>query len=352
MLYRLRPGNLSAICAALGEISGTRRHGQDGLARDPKYDVVTRFPGVAQNSFLATQGAGRLMGRSGLVRIAIALLLLSSATAAEGAQAATEQGAIVIRLEPYLRTQEVVHAVVGGQWGTFLFDTGQGISSFSPEFAHGIGCKPWGRITGFRMSGERVDAQHCDNITFELDGVSLHAPAVGVLDVMKFMGPNLPHLDGALGLDLFAGHIITIVPRKSVTLETPASLAKRISHARELPVRIVRDVEGIALAVDGAVQTPDGFAWMELDSGNGGSLAVADHIAGLLGLRSDMKTAEDAQFTLANGIVVKGPTTTRDLIMDGNIGAQFLSNYVLTLDLKNARAWLSPVSTDGADSPH
>jgi Aspartyl protease len=287
-----------------------------------------------------------------LLRIAVGLLLLSSATGAEGARAAIEQGAVVIHLEPYLRAQAVVHAVVAGQSGTFLFDTGEGVSSFSPEFAHNIGCKPWGQITGFRMSGERVDSQHCDNITFELDGVSLQAPVVGILDIMKFMGPDVPHVDGALGLDLFAGQIITITPRKSIILETPASLARRIAHARKLPIRIVRDVEGIALAVDGAVQTPDGLAWMELDSGNGGSLVVADHIARFLGLKSGMETAEEAQFILANGIVVKGPTRTRDLIMDGNIGAQFLNNYVLTLDLKHPRAWLSPMPAEGADSAH
>jgi hypothetical protein len=28
--------------------------------------------------------------------------------------------------------------------------------------------------------------------------------------------------------------------------------------------------------------------------------------------------------------------------MDGNIGAQFLNNWILTLDLEHGRAWLSP----------
>ena len=109
---------------------------------------------------------------------------------------------------------------------------------------------------------------------------------------------------------------------------------------------MVRDAEGIALAVDGAVRTPEGLAWMELDSGNGGSLVLANHIAPLLGLRPDMATPELAHFELVNGIAVEGTTRTRDLIMDGNIGAQFLNNWILTLDLEHGRAWLSPLPKD------
>jgi hypothetical protein len=69
---------------------------------------------------------------------------------------------------------------------------------------------------------------------------------------------------------------------------------------------------------------------------------VANHIAPLIGLRADMETPEQARFELANGIAVEGTTRTRDLIMDGNIGAQFLNNWILTVDLEHGRAWLSP----------
>jgi hypothetical protein len=246
-----------------------------------------------------------------------------------------------IPLEPYLRAQAVVHATVNGQSGTFMFDTGEGVTSFSPAFAQKIGCRPWGRISGFRMSGERLDNKHCDDITFELSGQSLHAPVVSVLDIMTFLGPDVPHVDGAVGLDIFAGRTISIVPRKSIIVESPASLAARVANAHELPIRIVRDVEGIALSVDGAVRTPDGLAWMELDTGNGGSMVVANHIAPLIGLKADVSTPEPAHFNLTNGLAVEGMARTRDLIMDGNIGAQFLNNWILTLDLQQGRAWLS-----------
>jgi len=259
-------------------------------------------------------------------------------------QPARPEPVIVIPLEPYLTAQTVVHAVVNGQSGTFLFDTGQGVSVFSPAFAARVGCHPWGRISGFRMTGERLDSPHCDDIPFELAGQKLAAPVVGILDVMKFIGPDAPAVDGALGLDLFAHRLITIVPRRQIVLESPASLFQRIRNGRELPIRVVRDVEGIALCVDGAVRTPEGVAWMELDNGNGGSLVVANHIAPLLGLATDISTPQPGRFELANGMAVEGTLRTRDLIMDGNISAQFLNRWTLTLDLERGRAWLGPLA--------
>jgi len=226
----------------------------------------------------------------------------------------------VISLEPFLRAQATVHAIVAGVDG---------------------------QVSGFRMSGERLDNPHCDNLVFEIGTERLKAPAVTTVDIMKLMGPGVPAIDGAIGLDLFAGKQITIVPRKQIIVESPQSFAARITTARENPIRIVRDVEGLALSVDGAVETPLGFAWMELDSGNGGSLVVANHIAPLLGFKTDGSTPEPMRFRLANGIVVDGMGRTRDLIMDGNLGAQFLNQWNLTLDLKAGRAWLSPAPGSG-----
>jgi len=253
----------------------------------------------------------------------------------------------VISLEPFLRAQATVHAIVAGVDGTFMFDTGEGLTTISPAFADKIGCRPWGQVSGFRMSGERLDNPHCDNLVFEIGTERLKAPAVTTVDIMKLMGPGVPAIDGAIGLDLFAGKQITIVPRKQIIVESPQSFAARITTARENPIRIVRDVEGLALRVDGAVETPLGFAWMELDSGNGGSLVVANHIAPLLGFKTDGSTPEPMRFRLANGIVVDGMGRTRDLIMDGNLGAQFLNQWNLTLDLKAGRAWLSPAPGSG-----
>jgi hypothetical protein len=83
---------------------------------------------------------------------------------------------------------------------------------------------------------------------------------------------------------------------------------------------------------------------MELDSGNCGSLVVANHVAPLLGFAADVSTPFEGSFELADGIRVAGTIRTRDLAMDGNIGAQFLNRWILTLDLARGRAWIAPLA--------
>ena len=270
--------------------------------------------------------------------IALAPLVLALAAASAASAPA------VLPLRPYLARQATINVAIGGRTGTFLFDTGEGTTAIGPEFARSIGCRPWGRITGYRMSGEALGAAHCDGLAMDVSGRRFAVPTAIVFDIGALIGSGVPHVDGAVGLDAFAGETITIVPRACIIVENAASLAARIPHATALPVRIVRDAEGTALSVDGAVPTPDGTAWMELDTGNGGSNVVANVIAPLLGLAPNIATAVDGTFALANGIAVRGPLRTRDLILDGDIGARFLNDWTLTLDLANGRAWMAPAT--------
>ena len=214
----------------------------------------------------------------------------------------------------------------------------------SPELAQTIGCKPWGQITGIRMRGDRIDSPHCDNITFEMGGQQMAAPSAIVFDIMKFFPPDQPRLDGSIGLDLFAGGKITFeYSQKSIIVESAGSFATRIAHATEIPIRMVRDAEGLALTVDVGVPTPDGTAWMELDSGGGSSFIIANHIAPLLKLDSVSKAKQQVSFVLAGKIPVIAPARTMShMIMDGNINVPFLEKWDVTLDLAAGRAWVTP----------
>ena len=66
-----------------------------------------------------------------------------------------------------------------------------------------------GRITGFRMTGGRRDIPRCDNLQLKTAGESLTTPIAGVFDIMSPLPADVPHLDGSLGLDIFAGWAIT-----------------------------------------------------------------------------------------------------------------------------------------------
>lgn len=251
----------------------------------------------------------------------------------------------VFHLEPhpggtYMMT---LRANVRGHEGNFMFDTGGGISYISPAFAQTIGCKPWGQLSGFVLTGQRLDMQRCDDLTFEIDRQQFKAPIAGVFDLMKFMPANMPPIDGSIALDVFANRAITLsLAERTLTVESASSLNQRIKQGREVPIRLVREVEGVALAVVVGVPTREGMAWMEIDSGNGGANVIAKHIAPLLSLKTGTKEPQPANFSLVGGIPVTGDARVNEtLIMDGNIGTRFLINWNLTLDLARGRAWLA-----------
>ena len=235
-----------------------------------------------------------------------------------------------------------VRATVNGHEGLFLFDTAGGISYIDPDFAKQIGCEPWGQLSGFNLTGQRLDMTRCENVTFDVAGRHLSVPTAGVYDIGQFMPKDAPQIDGSIGLDAFAGQAITLsLADKKLIIESPSSLKERQKQGKELRIRLVREDEGLALAVVAAVPTAKGPAWMEIDSGNGGAHVIGKHLAALLGLDPERKEQQNGRFKLDNGIDVDGPFRVNPkLIMDGNIGTRFLINYELTLDLANGRAWL------------
>lgn len=252
---------------------------------------------------------------------------------------------LALPLTPYLRYQSTLQATINGVSGTFLFDTGEGVTAISSAFARRLGCKPWGKITGLRMTGAVLGSAHCDNLEMVLHGRAFALPSAIALDVGALMGAGVPPIDGAIGLDVFDHQILTIEPRRRIVLETNDSLIERTVSAIPLPIRIVRDAEGVALSIDAAVSTPEGVAWMELDSGNGGSIVVDNAIAPLLGIPRNMAVAAPYTFSLLNKVSISEPVRSRDLIMDGDIGARFLNNWNLTIDLINGRAWIAPANS-------
>lgn len=278
---------------------------------------------------------------------ATSFALIGAATiATPSVQAETAKPEAVIQLEVIPGAGNALRATVHGHEALFLFDTGEGITTVTPAFARDIGCQPWGQITGFRMSSERLDLQRCDNVTINVAKLPFKAPIAGVFDIMALLPDSKVPLAGSIGLDVFADRTITIEPRTNrVIVESPASVAERTKPAISVPARLVRDAEGVALAIDVGVTTEAGTAWMELDTGNGGTLVIGKHVAALLGLDPEKKEPQSAHFQLSNGPAVTGDARVRDLIMDGNIGQRFWSQWNVTLDLRHGLVWLAPSAT-------
>jgi hypothetical protein len=49
----------------------------------------------------------------------------------------------------------------------------------------------------------------CDGLAFDIQERSFSAPTFGVFDIMKYMPPNVPRIDGSIALDVFDGRAIT-----------------------------------------------------------------------------------------------------------------------------------------------
>lgn len=290
--------------------------------------------------------------KSMFVALVLGIASLSTPVTAQPSPSPDATSPVTIRLLPW-RTRWVLEAEVAGTRRKYLLDTGAGITLFSLATAAAAKCEPWGRITGYNMMGNRGDGPHCDDITFEVGGLALTAPLVGLID-MAAHNPRDAELDGIVGLNLFEGRTITLdFAAGTLVVETDLSRAARVAAMRALPIRLKREVDGRALAVMAAVPSTKGTLWMELDSGNGGTVLVSKPVAALVGLDPARQDKQSADFPVSGDARATTPDAfAPDMIMDGNLGMPFLRNWVITLDLARGLAWIGkPAVAPGPATP-
>ncbi|WP_161557150.1 aspartyl protease family protein [Acidisarcina polymorpha] len=251
-----------------------------------------------------------------------------------------------IPLQPLSGGFLTVRASIAGHEGTFLFDSGSGVSNITPQFASKIGCKPWGLISGAQMTGQRLDMQRCDNLVVRLGAFQSEPGTVGVFDLAKVLPPSMSGIDGTIALDVLASCTVRFsYVHHTLQILDPGSVAKSIELSRSMPIHMVRDAEGMALTVNLPVHTTDGIAWFELDSGNTSPwVLVGRHLASNFELDPTVKTPQRISLSLTNGSSFVGSARLMDLILDGNLGTSFLMQYDVTVDLVHARAWVHPIA--------
>jgi len=190
------------------------------------------------------------------------------------------------------------------------------------------------------MFGKRSEGPHCDNVQIMAGDVALTPVNVGKIDFKgQFAGDVAP--DGLLSLDAFDGKIITLDQKAgTLTIETPKSLVSRVKKMKELPFRISRECSARCLSAFLGVPTAKGMTWLILDSGAGGvSLISKDH-AQLFGLDPNAKE-QQLKFAAAPDVPINSPVLVTDMIMDGNLGQPFMSQYVMSFDLVHGRLWIA-----------
>mgnify|MGYP004715661607 CR=1 FL=1 len=247
----------------------------------------------------------------------------------------------LIQLEEYDQGIAATKAMIDGQNGLFMFDSGIGTSGITPGTAQKIGCVPWGQVTGFRAIGERLDLSRCNTTHVAIGMFRVTMPQVAVIDLEKLMGPPAQKFSGILGLDLFAGQIVSLdVAKNRVVLEDYRSLSRIRLSATEVPIRLVRAAEGAALTVDLGIPTREGMLWMEIDTGNYGPTLINRKAAPLVGLEADREARQELRVTPKPGLESSGSALVRDLILDGDLGREVLRHWLITLVLAAGRGWI------------
>jgi hypothetical protein len=291
--------------------------------------------------------------------LSVALTFYAAATlsAAPNASAGWQTTSAVaaplhLPLESY-RKGVAARIEVGGKQRLFQLDTAGGLTVISPALAKEIGCRPWGAVSGFHMTGTKITAPRCDAVAMRWGGRALTSPLVTVMEVGS---PDTP-IDGLLALDAFAGQTITIdFAGRQLIVETPSSAAERIRDATPVPAHLAREIGGAALSVFIEAPTARGPLRLELDSGNGGTLLVSRPLLPLLGLKEQGDTPQRGSIDIAPGIRATGLIFSPDLVIDGNLGMPFLKDWLVTLDLKDGRVWfrrndVAPPSGMGVPPP-
>jgi hypothetical protein len=246
---------------------------------------------------------------------------------------------LVLELAPRAGGMRSVQARIGTADGTFLFDTGGGATVLSLTMARQLACPVFGRGTGFRHDGSRVDGARGGPLAVAF-GSYVHQGEVGVLD-LDAMLPGMPKVAGIACLETFAGQVLTVdLADNRLVLETPASLAVRTRSARELKVRLAHQAGGASLDLFVALDGKHGPLWFELDSGNTAPVLIAPHAWVELGLDAPPAGRSRPCDLPVTGLgKVACEAMTKELIYDGLLNVKFCERFAITMDLDRGRAW-------------
>ncbi|MCG2615961.1 retroviral-like aspartic protease family protein [Terrimonas sp. NA20] len=129
----------------------------------------------------------------------------------------------------------LVKAKVDGVEGSFIFDTGAGLTVFTKSFFQKLKdtVKQDGGYTGFRATGERLDIDLYTVSNFELGNMRKQKDEVSWLDV------NLGGIDGIISLKSVEEYPFTFdFIKKVIRVESAATLTTIRKTAKVIPVQL------------------------------------------------------------------------------------------------------------------
>lgn len=244
-----------------------------------------------------------------------------------------------LSLNPFVGKLRTIDVEIDGKAVPFLFDTGGGLTFIDPKYTRQMGCIPRGRLTGYRMNGERIDSKRCGMTQLSFGSFALEAEAA-VLDINALLPEGLPQLGGVLSLQTFAPEAITIdFEADRIIFETEYTLGERVRRMTEVPARLTGELDGFGFSM----YLQSGASGLNLlfllDSSNLRPTRIAPHTVDLLRVNID-PGGEILELPLAPGLVYTTKYEVVDLIHDGAIDFKFFEQFLVTMDLGAERLWI------------
>lgn len=266
---------------------------------------------------------------------------------------------MTLPLEPYVGRLVTLDVQIGDRTTPMLFDTGAGVTAVTPEMAPALGCSPFGRLAGHRMSGERVDFEKCGSKSIAL---SDYEPVsdVYVFDLMALLPEGLPELGGIVSLASFADNPFTLdLAGQNLILETKNSFHERTKNAKQADLRVKKGTGGDGeITVLVRVEAETGDLWFLLDSANLDHVIVAPHTLDQLGAAagpdsfSTPDNVGELTFEIAGAYPVSATARVSDILYDGALNENVMRRFLITFDIQNEKIWFSkPIEAAVAAEP-
>lgn len=244
-----------------------------------------------------------------------------------------------LSLKPFVGKLRTIDLEIDGKAVPFLFDTGGGLTFIDPKYTRQMGCIPRGRLTGYRMDGERIDSKRCGMTRLSFGSFALEAEAA-VLDINALLPEGLPQLGGVLSLQTFASEAITIdFEADRILFETERTLSERVRPMTEVPARLTGELDGFGFSMYLQIGAGGLDLLFLLDSSNLRPTRIAPHALDLLRANIDPE-GEILELPLAPGLVYKTKYEVVDLIHDGAVDFKFFEQFLVTVDLRSERLWI------------
>jgi hypothetical protein len=247
-----------------------------------------------------------------------------------------------IQLKAYVENMKTVDVFIEGKKYNFLFDTGGADTFISPEIAKSLNKEIYGSITGFRMSGEIIKAKKANDIALTIGQTNLFHKTVSVWDLMSILPKDFPRIDGIISLKSFENNVLTIDLSKNIVIvENENSAKKNVKEKLPLKTRFANGLEGSELNIFIGIPKNNNLYWFLFDSGNSGPLLLSQENAKIWKVLNDNnENNQESEFIIGEKKLRIKPFV-RDIIYDGVLNFEAISNYVFTIDFKNKKVWIN-----------